>query len=563
MPYDNAPKRPNIILILADDMGYSDLGCFGSEISTPNLDRLAGEGMRFSQMYNTARCCPSRASLLTGLNPHQTGVGHMGNNIEGEPSYQGYLNNRCVTIAEVLRDAGYRTGISGKWHCGSDPERADEGHPQLQRGFEQMFWFEGGNGYFNHTRFFIDTSAVEASGTDYLTDMITDHGVRMVDDVQNDDRPFFLHVAYTAPHWPLQALEENIENYRGKYAYGWDATRTARHERLKDSGVLDQKWEISPRDETVEAWKDAAHKEWEEMRMAVYSAQVERMDQGIGKICDALKANDVERDTVIIFLSDNGGCAEFLCEDRDNSNVDDSRVVPLTRDGRQVKVGNSPDITPGGDDTYMSYDTQWANVSNTPFKRFKRWTHEGGISTPLIVNWPAGISEQGRGGKISHTPVQLMDLNALCIDLGEGTYPMEFRGNEITPHEGESFREVLEGNDNWSKQRPLAWEHEGNQAIRVGDWKLVREHGEPWELYNLEQDRTELNNLADGDGDRVSELVSLYADWMQRTGAVDWPPGAGGSWQFPGLNVNGTFQMRGHGHIIPRGFTRAAANARD
>ena len=208
--------------------------------------------------------------------------------------------------------------------------------------------------------------------------------------------------------------------------------------------MLDEKWEIAPRDETVAAWKDAAHKEWEDMRMAVYSAQVERMDQGIGKICDALKANDVERDTVVIFLSDNGGCAEFLCEDRDNSNVDDSRVVPLTRDGRQVKVGNSPDITPGGDDTYMSYDTQWANVSNTPFKRFKRWTHEGGIATPLIVNWPAGISDTGtRSGKISHTPVQLMDLNALCIDLGDGSYPTEFRGHEITPHEGESFREVL------------------------------------------------------------------------------------------------------------------------
>ena len=274
MPTENAPRRPNIILILADDMGYSDIGCYGGEISTPNLDRLAGEGMRFSQMYNTARCCPSRASLLTGLNPHQTGVGHMGNNIEGEPSYQGYLNNRCVTVAEVLRDAGYRTGISGKWHCGADPEREEEGHPQLQRGFEQMFYFEGGNGYFNHTRFFIDRTAVKASGTDYLTDMITDHAVRMVDDVQNDDRPFFLHVAYTSPHWPLQALEENIENYRGKYSDGWDATRTARHERLKAIGMLDEKWEISPRDETVEAWKDAPHKEWEDMLSMLTAAIV-------------------------------------------------------------------------------------------------------------------------------------------------------------------------------------------------------------------------------------------------------------------------------------------------
>ena len=209
----------------------------------------------------------------------------------------------------------------------------------------------------------------------------------------------------------------------------------------------------------------------------------------------------------------------------------------------------------------MSYDTQWANVSNTPFRRFKRWTHEGGIATPLIVNWPAGIAEEGRSGTISDTPVQLMDLNALCIDLGGGSYPSEFRGHEITPHEGESFRPVLEGNDNWSKQRPLAWEHEGNQAVRVGDWKLVREHGKPWELYNLEQDRTELNNLADGDIDRVAELASQYVEWAQRAGAGAWPPGPRGSWYFPGMAGDGIFTMRGHGHVIPRGFVRSAANA--
>ncbi len=559
MPDISARKRPNIVLILADDMGYSDIGCYGGEISTPNLDNLANRGMRFSQMYNTARCCPSRASLLTGLNPHQTGVGHMGNLIEGEPSYQGYLNNSCVTIAEVLKDAGYRTGISGKWHCGSDPARDEEGHPQLQRGFEQLFWFEGGNGYFNHSRFFIDDKAVEASGTDYLTDMITDHAVRMIDDTQNDERPFFIHVAYTSPHWPLQALEENIENYRGKYQRGWDETRTARHERMKALGIVDEKWDISPRDETVPAWNEAPHHEWEDMRMAVYSAQVERMDQGIGRITDALKNSGVERDTLVIFLSDNGGCAEFLCEDSDN--ISPREPIPMTRGGRSVQVGNSPDITPGADDTYMSYDTQWANVSNTPFRRFKRWTHEGGISTPLVVHWPAAISEQGRGGTISHTPIQLMDVTAFCIDVGAATYPPERNGHQITPLEGESFKPVLEG-QNWSKSRPLAWEHEGNQAIRIGDWKLVREHMRPWELYNLEQDRTETHDMASVESDRVARMSGDYAEWAQRAGVGSWPPGAPGSWLFPGMNDNGLFNMRGHGHVIPRGFVRTAADAK-
>ena len=553
------PKRPNIILILADDMGYSDIGCYGGDIATPNLDALAQTGMRFSQMYNTARCCPSRASLLTGLNPHQTGVGHMLGRIEDEPSYQAHLNDQCVTIAEVLRDSGYRTGISGKWHCGGDPSRSDEGHPQLQRGFEQLFWFEGGNGYFNHTRFFIDHEAVEASGTDYLTDMITEHAVRMVDDVENDERPFFIHVAYTSPHWPLQAPEEDVETYRGKYRQGWDATRTARHERLKAMGILDEKWEISPRDETVVAWGDAQDKEWEDLRMAVYAAQVDRMDRGIGEIVDALKRNGVERDTMVIFLSDNGGCAEFLCEE--TVAPDTSRVIPQTRDGRVVRIGNEPNIDPGPDDTYMSYDTQWANVSNTPFRRFKRWTHEGGISTPLVIDWPAMFSGTERAGSIEHTPIQLMDLNALCIDVAQAQYPDEFKGHTIQPHEGESFKPVLEGSD-WQKSKPLAWEHEGNQAIRIGDWKLVREHTKPWELYNLEQDRTEINDLAEGEADRVAEMSSSYGEWFERARVSDWPPGTRGSLQFPGMTPDGIFRMRGHGHVIPRTFVRSAADAK-
>lgn len=551
-------QRPNIILILADDMGYSDIGCYGGEIDTPNIDALAGSGIRFTQMYNTARCCPSRASLLTGLNPHQTGVGHMVSPIENAPAYQGYLNDNCATLAEVLGDAGYRTGISGKWHTGGDPARSEEGLPQFQRGFEQVFWFEGGNGYFNHTKFHIDGETVDASGSDYLTDMISDHAVRMINDISNDDRPLFLHVAYTSPHWPLQALERDIANCRGRYDGGWDVQRAERFERMREMGIIDSQWAMSPRDETVAAWSDVEHKEWESLRMAVYAAQVERMDQGIGRIVDALRHNGALDDTLIIFLSDNGGCAEFLYED--SNSPDPSRVIPLTRDGREVKVGNSPDITPGGDDSYMSYDTQWANVSNTPFRRYKRWTHEGGIATPLVVSWPNRIGQTSGQGRIEHTPIQLMDVTATCIDVASARYPKERRGHDIIPLEGESFGAVLDGNS-WQKSKPLAWEHEGNQAIRVGDWKLVREAGRPWELYNLSRDRTELDDLSAGEGDRVAELSGMYAEWMARAQVGEWPPGDRGSWQFPGMNDDGTFNMRGRGHIIPRTFVRAAADA--
>lgn len=555
--------RPNIVLILADDMGYSDIGCYGGDVDTPNLDALAQSGVRFTQMYNTARCCPSRASLLTGLNPHQTGVGHMVGRIAGAPSYQGFLNDNCATIAEVLGDSGYRTGISGKWHTGGDPARSEEGLPQFQRGFEQVFWFEGGNGYFNHTKFHIDGTTVDASGTDYLTDMITDHAVRMIDGLATDDRPLFLHVAYTSPHWPLQALEENIANCRGRYADGWDAARGARFERMRAMGIIDDAWTMSPRDETVAAWNDAEHQEWEAMRMAVYAAQIERMDQGIGHIVEALRLQGALEDTMIVFLSDNGGCAEYLYED--TNTPDPSRTIPLTRDGREVRVGNSPDIVPGGDDTYMSYDTQWANVSNTPFRRFKRWTHEGGIATPLIVSWPRriadGAASGGVAGRLVHSPLQLMDVNATCIDVAGAAYPSERRGHDILPHEGESFAAALSG-ASWTKSKPLAWEHEGNQAIRVGDWKLVREAGSGWELYNLADDRTELDDLSAGDADRVREMSGLYESWMTRATVDPWPPGAHGSWEFPGMHDNGVFRMRGHGHIIPRNFVRAAANAK-
>ena len=536
--------RPNIILILADDMGFSDIGSYGGEIQTPNLDRLAAGGLRFSQMYNMARCCPSRAALLTGLNPHQTGVGHMVTPIPGAPGYQGYLNEQCVTIAEVLGQSGYRTCISGKWHCGTRPGE-DRRPPQVQRGFERVFGFEGGGGdYFFHKRLIHDDQYVENDEPFYLTDLISDNAVKMVEESADDKRPFFLHVAYTAPHWPLQALEEDIAKYEGRYNSGWDTTRTARHEQLKGLGILSSSWDITRRDESVPEWSNAEHRAWEAMRMSVYAAQVDRMDQGIGRILDSIRTQGIERNTLVLFLSDNGGCAEFLCED--TNKPDPASVHSTTYDGRPVRIGNLPEITPGPADTYMSYETQWANVSNSPFRRFKRWVHEGGISTPFIAYWPGQIEP----GAITHEPSQLIDINATCIDVAGATYPTEFNGNEITPIEGESFLSLLRGGP-WTRQKTMFWEHEGNGAVRLGQWKLVREHGLDWELYDMSADRTEQSDLSESETKRVRNMAAMYQEWSERCGVVEWPPGVG-EWSFPGMERDGTFNMRGNGHVVPR-----------
>ena len=384
------PRRPNIVLILADDMGFSDLGCYGSEIPTPNLDRLAAGGIRFTQMYNFARCCPSRAALLTGLNPHQAGIGHMTGGIPGPPEYQGFLRLDCVTVAQVLRDSGYRTGMSGKWHVGENP--AEPGAPEVssprRRGFDRVFGIAGGCGsYYFCENLWNDDEIVESEPGFYLTDAISDNAVRMIEESAALGRPFFQYVAYTAPHWPLHAPEEAVARHVGKYRKGWDALRTARHEEMKGLGILDSRWKISPRDEDVPPWDDASDKEWEDLRMAVYAAQVEIMDQGIGRIVKRLESLGILDDTLVMFLSDNGGCAEYLEED---PTLPGHRSIEIpgagtTPDGRRVRTGNYPSIAPGPDDTYLSYDVQWANVSNTPFRRHKRWVHEGGISTPFIV----------------------------------------------------------------------------------------------------------------------------------------------------------------------------------
>ncbi len=521
--------RPNIVLILVDDMGFSDIGCFGSEIRTPNLDRLAATGARFTQMYNAARCCPSRASLLTGVYPHQAGVGHMVADY-GQPGYRGFLSESSATIAEVLAADGYRTQMSGKWHVGGDydllnPDSwtpGDATHPlPTQRGFQHFFGTLTGAGTFYNPPTLMkgDSFYTPESEEFYYTDAIADHAVSMIDEAVAEEAPFFQYVAFTAPHWPLHAPEEDIARYEGRYRNGWDATRTARHEEAIAKGVLSDRWQITPRDEDAPPWESVQHKDWEDLRMAVYAAQIDRMDQAIGRVLSALENGGVADNTLVMFLSDNGGCAEFLAED--SGTPDPLKFDTPTLNGGRMRMGNSPDIRPGPADTFMSYDLPWSNVSNTPFREFKHWVHEGGIATPLIINWPE---------KIKHAvtvdePAHLIDLAATCFAAAGVRTNGEVDGRAVLPPEGESLLEACEREDHgeWSRDLPILWEHEGNRAVRIGEWKLVSRHPGDWELYNMAEDRTELNDLSEGEAKRLREMTGIYESWAERVGVLAWP----------------------------------------
>jgi len=506
-------RRPNIILMLADDMGFSDLGCYGSEIHTPNLDGLARRGLRFTQFYNTARCCPTRASLLTGLYAHQTGVGHMVDNPKPFPGYTGDLNRNCVTLAEVLRAAGYRTAMSGKWHV--TPVTSSKHNWPLQRGFEKYYGIiHGAASYFDPVTLTQDNEPVAPEGKDfYFTDAIADHAAKYVAEFASGPAPFFLYVAFTAPHWPLHALEAEIARYRSRYKEGWDALREERRRRMIELGLIDKRWPLTPRDPRVPAWKDATDKEWQAMRMAVYAAQVDRMDQGVGRILAQLQKTGADKNTLVIFLADNGGCAEEV-----GPNWKGLHIPSKTRDGRPVRVGNLPSIMPGKEDTYQSYGIPWANASNTPFRLYKHWVHEGGIATPFIASWPGVIA--GNYG-ITHQPGHIIDVMATCVDVGQAPYPRKFRGEPITPLEGKSLRPVFEGRQR-TGYGELYWEHEGNRAVRQGKWKLVSRYPDRWELYDLEADRTEMNDLAAQHPAKVEELSRLYERWAQRVGVAPW-----------------------------------------
>jgi len=518
---DPKDRRPNIVLVLADDMGFSDLGCYGSEIPTPNIDRLANDGLRFTQFYNTARCCPTRASLLTGLHPHQAGVGHMTANL-GSPAYQGDLNFECVTIAEVLRSAGYHTLMAGKWHVTPvGPKQSNHNWP-LQRGFERYYGgILGGGSYYDPPFLVRDNSFVKPEGKDYYhTDAITEAAVEYLSEFGPKPEPFFLHVTYTAPHWPLHAFPEDIARHRAAYKVGWDAIREARHRRQIEMGVVESRWPLTPRDARVPAWTEAPDKEWQVERMAVYAAMVERMDRGVGRIVEELKRLGKYDNTLILFLSDNGGCAEEIpLKFRERLLRLGARgLVPeFAPDGRPVRDGNDPSIMPGPPDTFASYGVCWANASNTPFRLYKHWIHEGGIATPLIAFWPKVI----KWNTITHQVGHVMDLMATFVDVGGATYPEAYQGHAIHPLEGKSLLPILRGRTRQG-HAAICWEHEGNRAVRQGRWKLVDKYPDRWELYDMSADRTEMHELSAKEPAKMQELLNIYEQWAQRCGVRPW-----------------------------------------
>jgi arylsulfatase len=516
-------SQPNILLVLADDMGFSDIGCYGSEIETPHIDRLAAGGVRFSQFYNTARCSPSRASMLTGLHPHQTGIGILTKD-DRPHGYPGALNDRCVTAAEILSEAGYATSLVGKWHLASNIREPNNAWP-TRRGFQHFYGTLAGScSYFQPASLTRGECNVEAEATAqpnyYYTDAVTQEACAFVREQAQRSRPFFMYVAYTAPHWPLQAREEDIAKYRGRYDQGWDVLRQQRIQRLRESGLIGDEVKECARDPEEPAWEHVQDKAWEARRMEVYAAQMHRMDQGIGEILATLDQSGQLENTLILFLSDNGACAEVLpldgsAEAFKKRRPDLDRLKP--RNGRDLSVGNEPAIVPGPEDTYASYGRAWANLSNTPFRLYKRWTHEGGISTPLIAHWPAG---RLNNGAIVREPFQLTDVLPTILEAAGVPFPQHGRYQGIPPSKGCSFLPALRGQP--STDHTLYWEHTGNAAIRRGHWKLVREYPKPWELYDMATDRAETTDLAALRPNIVRELVAQWDTWAADVGVVPW-----------------------------------------
>ena len=505
-------QRSNIILIMADDMGYADIGCYGSEIKTPNLDKLAANGLRFRQFYNGARCCPTRASLVTGLYAHQAGIGHMTNDPEdaaafdyGVPAYRGDINDQSVTFAEVLKSAGYQTLMTGKWHLGYH----DRNKWPLQRGFDKYYGIlAGAANYFNPTgkrglTFMNDP--VEPEGDNfYTTDAFTNYAMRFIKENRQQEKkqPFFLYLAYTSPHWPLNAMKQDIDKYRGKYKAGWSALRGERLKRMKALGVINDATGLSADDGA--GWEALTPEQKDEMdyRMAIYAAQIDRMDQNIGRLIQYLEQSGTLDNTLILFLSDNGACAEG----------------GLLGGGKKEMLG-----TKGG---YMlSYGQSWANASVTPFKKYKHWVYEGGIGTPLIAYWPAKMPQTIKG-KFTDQYGFLPDIMTTFVNVSGATYPQTYKGNTITPMQGSSLLPLLLGKDKPIHQAPIFWEHEGNAAVRYGNLKLVKEYkpdnASAWELYDISKDRSELNDLSAKMPDKVRQLSKDYEQWARKVGVLPY-----------------------------------------
>ena len=542
-----ATGPPNIVLIMSDDMGFSDIGCYGGEINTPNLDQLANGGVRFSQFYNTARCCPTRAALLSGVYQHQAGIGLMTGDKQ-LPGYRGELGRDVVSIAEALGTAGYRRYMAGKWHVTRHvgPNGPKDNWP-LQRGFEKFYGTIIGAGSFydpatlcrGNTYITPVNDSKYKPKTYYYTDAISDNAVTFLQEGAREEaqtRPFFLYVAYTTAHWPMHALPHDIAKYKGQYDKGFAPIRETRLAKMKTLGLVTPDTKLSPQSDS---WEKVADKPWEARNMEVYAAMIDSMDQGIGRIVAELKRQNEFDNTLIFFLQDNGGCAEgFGRYTPRNGYATDLKPLgpdglqrkiwpPMqTRDGRPLKTG--PGVMAGPEDTFIGYGRGWANVSNTPFREYKHFAHEGGISTPLIVHWPSGI-EPSRNGKLEHQPGHVIDIMATCADVAGGAYPRKFGEHEIIPVEGVSLLPAFSGKP-VERTDALYFEHHLNCAIRDGDWKLVRK-GQTgrdaklfaWELYNVKTDRAELQNVAAENPEKVEELHAKWEDWAVRAKVKPWP----------------------------------------
>lgn len=513
-----AANKPNIVLILADDMGFSDLGCYGSEIKTPNLDNLADNGLRFMQFYNAARCCPTRASLLTGLHPHQAGVGHMAggaNSIDENNSYQGYLSDNAVTLAEVLRGAGYFTAHSGKWHVGNKPTTI----PTV-RGFDRSY--EGSGFYYltdnggNH-KINIDGVATDLHNSDdgkdwYSSFKWAEWGIKYINEAEQNSKPFFLYLPFNAPHFPLAAPDSVVNKYIGRYKNGWSELRKERYARQKAMGLIDESYLLTPDDPSFKKWNalNAQQKAEQDSIMATYAACVDIMDQSIGRVINALKTKGIFDNTLILFLSDNGGNAEGPADG-------------LGKNTGPGKLGSAmSDIHCGGG---------WANAQNTPFRQYKHYIHEGGIRTSFIAHWPVGIRAKG---EFRHQPAHLIDIMPTLVEVSGASYPTSFSGNAITPMQGVSLVPAFANRS--LKRDTLCWEHEANRGIRIGDMKCVAlvnpirvflpsDHNK-WELYDLSVDPTEMNNLAASQPEKVKQMVALWEHWAQQKGVLPWPWGS-------------------------------------
>ncbi len=465
-----ADPRPNIVVILVDDMGFSDLGCYGGEIVTPNLDRLAARGLRFTQFYNTAKCSPTRATLLTGLYHPEVGVAAL---------------RDCMTLGEAMRRAGYFTIMTGKWHLGSQP---------VDRGFDRYFGhLSGATNFFtgdNTFRLGREPFRVPATGF-YTTDAMTDYAIRFLNEAAAAKRPFLLYVAFNAPHYPLQAPKEEVQKYRGKYMIGWDKLRRQRHRRQLEMGLLEADWKLSPRPDDVPAWDSLSEEaqQKEDLRMATYAGMIDRVDQNIGRLVGKLDEMGVTDNTLIMFLSDNGAC-------------------PFERSKRTH-------LPPWDPQSYWTYDKSWAHACNTPFRWYKQNQHEGGISTPLIVHWPGGLKV--RAGSITHQPGHLIDIMATCLEAAGSEYPQKLGDRTLKPLRGKSLVPIFRGQQRQGHE-VIYFQFSNNRAVRRGKWKLVSARGGPWELYDLQADRTELNDLAGAQPQLTAELGKLWESWAAEVG---------------------------------------------